>query len=64
MTLSVWRITAGLLKTFLLHSETEPKLDGGGALIVNGDQALRVMSLAPPSKLVRVGGAVGQHRLS
>ncbi len=55
-----------VVKTFILHSETEPKIDGKRALIVNGDQALGVWSLAPASTVTRVvkeGSAVGQYRL-
>ena len=53
-------------KTFLLHSEPRPTVDGSKVLIQNGDQALRVFSLLPAKAAPRVvveGGPVGQHRI-
>ena len=36
-----------VIKTFVLHSEPKPTVDGSGVLIQNGDQALRVWTLLP-----------------
>jgi hypothetical protein len=55
-----------VLKSFLLHFETPPQIEGNRVLAVNGDQALRVTTLlpaAPTYQVVDEGGKIGQHRL-
>ncbi|HMF40271.1 MAG TPA: hypothetical protein VKQ32_06240, partial [Polyangia bacterium] len=57
----------GAVKTFLLHFEAPPKVDGPrSVLATNGDQALRVLTLAPATVTYRVvneGTPVGLYRL-
>ncbi len=59
-------------KTFVVHFEqtAKPTVDGTRALGVNGDQALRVITLVPPKPTIRVvderlkpADPVGQYRL-
>jgi hypothetical protein len=60
--------SATTAKTFIVHSETAaPTLGTNSAVVVNGDQALQVMTLLPASgakyRVVTEGSAVGQYRL-
>ena len=61
------RPAAEVVKTFVLHSETNPVVDGANRLLVtNGSQALRIFTLRPAAGAARVvseGGKVGQYRV-
>jgi hypothetical protein len=58
---------AEVTKAFLAHFEHPPKLDNPNTVLaVNGDQALRLITLVPAAPVRRVvaeGSPIGQHRL-
>lgn len=58
---------AGVTKTFLAHFEQAPALRAPNEVIAtNGDQSLRLVTLAPANAVRRVvfeGNPIGQHRL-
>lgn len=58
---------ASVVKTFLVHFEAPPRIEGTQTVLgTNGDQALRVSTLLPTTPSYRVvseGGTVGQYRL-
>jgi hypothetical protein len=59
---------ANVVRSFIVHSEmTSPTINGGNTLIVNGDQALQVMTLLPatvqPRVINEMAGIVGQYRV-
>ena len=58
---------AGVVKSFLLHFETPPRVDAPRSMLApNGDQALRVLTLEPTNVTTRVvteGSPVGLYRL-
>lgn len=57
-----------VVKTFLAHFEYQPQVQGGGKVLgVNGDQALRLITLVPANPSYRVvnegSGTVSQYRV-
>jgi hypothetical protein len=58
---------AAVVKTFLLHAESKPTVDGPNRLtIASGNQLLRVSTLLPKAETPRIvteGGKIGQYRV-